>query len=210
MWLRSGLLCIILFNCVNLPARGQEGYSYLAGHTTHASNGEKSHGFVDALLMCHDSRPVICYGAQKRPDDKGRFTYLILFAPNAPQSGFSGEVAGKTDGGKGDHADVTTKIKLKHCEIDVAYAYTSDEKTGALKSEKLLIGGNETPTDPAQVFLAVLEGEKTVLKPVKAKITTLPPDLGAEKKDSHPFYLQQTIDALKKDSPEIAAFLAKK
>lgn len=187
--------------------QAQEGYSYIAGHISYSSSGDSSRGFVDAQLMTHDSRPIICYGAQKRPSDKGRFTYIILFAPDAPKSGLGCDFAGKTDG---DAADVSATIKLKQFEVSVAYAYTSDEKTGELKSEKLSINGKETPTDPPQVYLAVREGEKSTLKPVKVKVTTVPPTIGAEDKGTHPFYLQQTIDALKKESPEIAEFLKKK
>jgi hypothetical protein len=202
-WLLSGLFLTVLACHV----QAQEGYSYIAGHTAYSSNGETSRGFVDAQLMCHDSKPIICYGAQKRPADKGRFTYIILFAPDAPKSGFGCDFSGKTDG---DAADVSATIKLKQFEVAVDYAYTTDEKTGELKSEKLSINGKETPTDPPQVYLAVREGEKTTLKPVKVKVTTVPPVIGAEDKNTHPFYLQQTIDALKKESPEIAEFLKKK
>lgn len=209
MLLRSWFVCLTVWLVLTSSACGQEGYSYVAGHSSFSTSGDSSRGFVDGMIMSHDSRPVICYGAQKRPADKGRFTYIILFAPDAAKGGFSVDFSGKTDSGTGDLADVVAKFKLKQSEFEIAYAYTSDKKTGALTSEKLKINGEEIATNPPQVFLATRDGEKSKLTPVKAKVTTQPPPF-AEDKTAYPFYLQQTIDALKKDSPEVAEFLKKK
>jgi hypothetical protein len=162
------------------------------------------------MVVTRDDRPLICFGVQKRPADKGRFTYIILFSPTAPKSGFSVEAAGKSDGGNGDSADVSAKFKLKEFELTVAYSFSSDKTTGALTSEKLLIDGQEVATQPTPVFLAERVGDKTMLTPVKVKVATLPPDLSDEKKDLYPFSLEQTIAALQKESPEVAAFLQKK
>lgn len=207
---RCLLSCLIFAALVSGDETFGQSYSYVAGHIAHASSNDTTSGFVDAMIMSRDDRPVICFGAQKRPTDKGRFTYIILFSPTAPQSGFSVEAAGRSDGGSGAAADVSAKFKLKEFELTVAYSYASDKTTGALTSEKLQIDGKEVATEPTAVFLAERIDGKTKLNPVKVRVTTLPPDLGDEKKELYPFSLEQTIDALKKESPEVAAFLQKK
>jgi hypothetical protein len=46
--------------------------------------------------------------------------------------------------------------------------------------------------------------------PVKVNVMIAPPDVTQEKRMELPFHLEQTIAALKKDSPEVAEFLQAK
>lgn len=184
----------------------EDRYSYVSGHVAYGGDPGMQRGYVDGMLMYRNDRPVICFGLQKRMSDPGRYLYILLFKPDVPQGGFSVSGAGSSDG---DAADVTTEFKVNGCRLEIAYKFKAEEK-GAVKSESLKINDLELSTDSTPIFLVDVSGDKAKLTPVKVKFTQAPPDVSQEKRMELAFHLEQTIAALKKDSPRVAEFLKTK
>ncbi|WP_254509267.1 hypothetical protein [Anatilimnocola floriformis] len=167
---------------------------------------DTSRGFIGCMMVFLDERPTICFGAQKRPSGETHYTYILLFAPDAPKAEIFGFGKGNVITEAPDHANIAWKYEMGNFVIDMAYAYKSDKNTLELTSEKLTINGEEYATETPPVFLVGTDGK---LKRVFTKAKTVGPELDIGR-TQNPTALLQTIEELKKDSQEIAAFLTKK
>lgn len=186
-------------------AEEMESYSFASGSKAYGGNGEDIRGFVDCQVVYRNDRPLIAYGAQKRLKEKGRFLYVILFSPDAPKSGIDVATDSSADG---DAAKTSTKFTWNKCELHVQYQFVADPKTNKIVSESLHLNGKEVSADGPRLFLMDLSGEAAKMQPVKLALPAPPLKL-QDARECLP-ELQLLIAQLKKDSPEVAKFLAGK
>src|SRR5262245_53422375 len=43
------------------------------------TDGDKSAGHANGVVIMDKGQPIACFGLNKRPDDKGRYLYILLF-----------------------------------------------------------------------------------------------------------------------------------
>jgi hypothetical protein len=91
--------------------------------------------------------------------------------------------------------------------IEVAYMYTADEKTHALKSETVKVGGAAIKRNGPRVFLVDLSGEKVTYRPVRVELPKAVPGLDDEGKKSWAATAVRAVEELCKESPEVRIFL---
>src|SRR5947209_6242286 len=97
-----------------------------------------SSGYCNGVVVTEDGLPLICFGLNKRPKEKGRYTYVLLFK-NGPGK-LRGQGVEARFNSSGDNADEFVRMTLGGKAVEVAYKYTTDDKTHALKSETVKLG----------------------------------------------------------------------
>jgi hypothetical protein len=162
-------------------------------------------GVCNGAVLFEKNRPVACFGVNKRPNDKGRFVYLLLFR-TTPGEGISLEVQGSTRTST-DETDSAATLVLDKKAVEVAYKFKADEKTHALLSESLKVGGKEVKEGEPRVFLVDLRQDKVTYKPVKVELPDASPYMKGEGKEEWVAATHKAIDHLKATSPEIKKFL---
>src|SRR5262249_18430572 len=148
-----------------------------------------------------------CFGMNKRPDDKGRYLYILLFKTDG------GKLSGSGGGGKfkssGDSADETLQLTLGKKVIDVAYQYTTDDKH-AVTAETVKIGGKEIKKGDSRVFLVDLTQDKLTYQPVKVDLPGVVPNLDDTERKTWGPTMARAVEDLKKKSAEVKKFLEEK
>ncbi len=179
--------------------------------TQSVSWSESSEGVVgvcNGAVLFERNRPVVCFGINKRPNDKGRYVYLLLFR-TAPGDGFDFTVGGSSRTSS-DETNSKTSLILEKKTIEVAYKFKADEKTHALMSEALTVGGKEVKEGMPRVFLVDLTQDKVTYEPVKVDLPDALPDLKDGGNEKSVTALHKAIDQLKAKSPEVKKFLEAK
>jgi RNA polymerase sigma factor (sigma-70 family) len=180
----------------------------VTGALNRASLGAESWGYCDGCVLYQDDFPLVCFGLNKRPGQKTRYLYLILFktGPNkATDRHAEGDFRGSADGAK-----ESLCIRLGDNQaIDLAYEFAADKDTHALVRETLRVGAIEVKEGDPRVFLVDLTQARLTYRPVKVTLPEAVPDLqdGTEKKTWGPTLLR-AIQQLEEASPEVKKFLA--
>lgn len=179
----------------------------LLGSYQRAAGGGDSHGHCNAVAVFDKGMPLVAFGLNKRPKEKARYTYLLLFK-NGPGKPAGSGVAG-TLRSTGNGADETFQLTLGDKVVEVAYKYDSDARTHALKSEAVKVGGTEVKPGGPRVFLVDLSGEKVTYRPVKVDLPAAVPDFDDGEKKTWAATAVRAVDELCKKSPEIKTFLGR-
>jgi hypothetical protein len=153
-------------------------------------------------------QPIACFGLTKLPGEEPRYAYLLIFkSPGGkPKGGLGTECKGSsTMSDKDFRLDFQGQIAVSEKTVEVGYKFKYDAEKKAMKDEVLKLGGKEVSTEGSRVFLVDLAAEKMTFTPVKGeKLDLLPrhPD-----KDGYERGVLETIEKLKKASPEVKNFL---
>jgi hypothetical protein len=177
----------------------------ITGSYQRSSGPEGSFGYCNGVVVCEDGRPLVCFGLNKRPKEKGRYTYVLLFK-NGPDKPAAWGVRGKASS-SGDNADDDLRVVLGPKSVAVAYQYAADEKTHALKSETVKVGGAELKRNGPRVFLVDLTQEKVTYRPVRVELPEAVPDFDDAGKKTWAATAVRAVDELCKKSGEVKLFL---
>jgi hypothetical protein len=177
----------------------------LLGSYQRSGGPEGSFGHCNGVAVFEKGRPLIAFGLNKRPKEKTRYTYLLLFK-NGPAKP-SGIGVGGTLRSTGNGADESIQLTLGDKVVEVAYKYTADEKTHALKSETVKVGGAEIKRNGPRVFLVDLTQDKVKYRPVNVELPGAVPDFNDAEKKTWPATAVRAVDELCKKSPEVKIFL---
>jgi hypothetical protein len=169
--------------------------------------GDDSFGYCHGVVVFDKGVPVACFGVNKRPKDKGKYLYLLLF--KAPAVPLAGQGVKGSASSKGDDADDALRITLGKKVIDLAYKYTADEKTHALTSETITVGKTPIKKGDPRVFLVDLTGKELTYRAVKVALPDEVPDLKDAEKKTWPGTVLRAVEQLRKKSPEVAKFLGR-
>lgn len=182
--------------------------SFLTCALARGGDRETVFGLCNGCVLLEEGRPIACFGVNKRPKEKGRYLYLILFrAPVGGQADFKVAGSGNTNA---DRALRDDYVVLGGKKIELAYQFAADEKSHALVSEALKVGGKEVKEGDPRVFLVDLTQDKVNYESVKVDLPDAVPDLKDDDKKEWAATLHEAIDQLKKKSPRIAKFLEEK
>jgi hypothetical protein len=162
-------------------------------------------GYCNGVVVSENGLPLVCFGLNKRPKEKGRYLYVLLFK-NGPDKPTAWGVGGRTRS-SGDNADDDLRVKLGDKVIEVAYKYTADEKTHALKSETVKVGGAALKRNGPRVFLVDLSGEKVKYRPLNVDLPEAVPDFNDAEKKTWAATAVRAVEELCKKSPEARIFL---
>lgn len=177
----------------------------VVGHYHRAGDANDSVGFCNGVVVTEDGFPLICFGLNKRPKEKAKYTYVLLFknGPDRPTAWGSRGRASTS----GDNADDDLRIVLGEKLVEVAYQYTADEKTHALKSETVKVGGAALKRNGPRVFLVDLTQDKLKYRPVGVDLPEVVPDFNDAAKKTWAATAVRAVDELCKKSPEVKIFL---
>jgi hypothetical protein len=203
---------VVLSILASQPTPGVEGKESKPSFLTCAmasggGEGESAFGLCNGCVLIEDGRPVACFGFNKRPKERGRYIYLILFRAPAGASDFKIAGSGRTSADRATREDY---VVLGGKRLDLTYQFTADEKTHAMTSEALKIGGKEIKEGDPRVFLVDLTQEKVVYEPVKVDLPDVVPDLADDDKKQWAETLHKAINQLRKKSPSVEKFLEDK
>jgi hypothetical protein len=179
----------------------------LLGSYQRSGGGGDSHGHCNGVAVFDKGMPLVAFGLNKRPKEKTRYTYLLLFK-NGPVKP-TGTGVGGTFRSSGNGVDESIRLTLGDKDVEVAYQYTSDDKTQALKSETVKVGGTEVKPGGPRVFLVDLTGEKVTYRPVKVDLPAAVPDFNDGEKKTWAATAVRAVDELCKKSPEVKTFLGR-
>ena len=185
-------------------------YTYVTGNAVSGAGGGTTHGVSGGVLICEQQsmRPVAWFGAAKPTDGKSQFIYLLIFKT---AEGFKGrdsfELSWSGRGSSDDGVEGTMAVAFSKKKVEVEYKFPTDRKTHALLKHSLKIGGQEVKDGDPRVFVVDLTGEKVTYTPVKVELPKVAPDVSQEKSDEWGPMVQQAIDKLKADSPELKKLL---
>jgi hypothetical protein len=166
-----------------------------------------SSGYCNGVVVTEDGRPLICFGLNKRPREKGRYTYVLLFK-NGPDRPTAWGTRGRAQT-SGDNADDDLRVVLGEKLVEVAYKYTADEKTHALKSETVKVGGAEIKRNGPRVFLVDLSQEKVKYRPLNVALPAAVPDFNDRERKAWAATAVRAVEELCKESPEVRIFLSR-
>jgi hypothetical protein len=184
-------------------------------------NGQKDHVGLNGVLLLVGNRPIACFGMRATTGEKGKYIYIILFK-NGP-AGFPSKDSFYAADGSGNEGEFfektksTVTIMLGGKKLQLAYNHERDPKSYELKSEMLKLGETEIKENNPRVFLVDLAQEKITYRPVQVKLPEVVPafpppkqvdDKKSEQYKAWPAMLMQTVEQLKKNSPEIKKFMA--
>ena len=179
----------------------------ITGTYQRSGGPEGPHGYCNGVVVFEKDLPLIGFGLNKRPKEKGRYTYILLFK-NGPGKLLGQGVEARVRS-SGDNADEVLRIALGGKTVEVAYKYTTEDKTHALKSETVKVGGTEVKPDGPRVFLVDLSGEKVTYRPVKVALPAAVPDLNDGEKKTWPATAVRAVEEMCKKSPEVKKFLGR-
>jgi hypothetical protein len=178
----------------------------VTGSSKLITDGDDTFGYCNGVVVFDKGLPVACFGLNKRPKDKGKYLYFLLFKTSpGPLGGLGTE--GNTTSREDDEADDTLRITLGKKVIEVAYKYTADKKTHALKSETITVGKSEIKKGDPRVLLVDLTKEVVTYRAIKVALPDEVPDLTDSKKKTWPGTVLRAVEQLRKKSPEVAKFL---
>jgi hypothetical protein len=209
MQLRGVISFVVSVLALGLPAHlsAQEEYTWSSGFSSHSGSGKECLGYCDAALMLtqKDLRPLVMFGLNKRPNEKGRYVYFLLFkTPEKVAGALEEEFKGSGDN---DKADTTFSVVLAKKRIKIAYKLEAHKKTHALVKESLKIGDQEVKEGAPRVFLVDLTRDTISYQPVKVDLPDDVPDLADSDHKTWGATVRRAIDKLKKGSPEVKKFL---
>jgi hypothetical protein len=171
-------------------------------------NGVSS-GFCDGVVMFEENVPVAVFGLNKRPNDKGRYTYFLLLKDHpGKRTGIHFKMEGHWYSSE-QRADGTTRLTLSGKQIELGYHFKADEMTLALLEETVKIGGKDLKKGDALVYLIDLTRDEVAYRPVIVDMPDEVPDLNdSEGKKTWGPTVRRTIEQLKEKSAEVRKFLA--
>jgi hypothetical protein len=179
----------------------------ITGSYQRAGGPDGTHGYCNAIVVFEKDLPLIGFGLNKRPREKARYTYVLLFK-NKP-----GKLTGAGVGGSmrsdGNSVEESMRLTLGGKDVEVVYQFSADEKTHALKSETVKVGGTEVKADGPRVFLVDLTGEKVTYRPVKVALPAAVPDFDDGQKKTWAATAVRAVEELCKKSPEVKKFLGR-
>jgi hypothetical protein len=179
----------------------------ITGSYQRAAGPEGTHGHCNGIVVFEKDLPLIGFGLNKRPKEKGRYTYVLLFK-NRPGKLTRTGVAGRMSS-TGSSVDESMRLMLGDKDVEVVYQFSADEKTHALKSETVKVGGTEVKPDGPRVFLVDLSREKVTYRPVKVALPDAVPDFDDGEKKTWPATAVRAVEELCKKSPEVKKFLGR-
>jgi hypothetical protein len=177
----------------------------ITGSYQRSSGPAGSHGYCNGVVVSDKGFPLVCFGLNKRPKEKGRYLYVLLFK-NGPDKPTAWGIRGRAQS-SGDSADDDLRITLGQRSVEVAYKYAADEKTHALKSETVKVGGAEIKKNGPRVFLVDLSGEKVKYRPLNVELPEAVPDFNDAEKKTWAATAVRAVEELCKKSPEARIFL---
>ena len=139
-------------------------------------------GHCCVRLVADDNRPVACFGLDKRPGQKNKPTYLILFKPDPAKRPEGIGIIGAGEGvGFGAHeASAGTIIQIgNEQKFRLHYVFRTDPKKPDAHSTTIAIDGNEMKNAQAHVVLVDLTREKPAFRAIKTALPTSVPELNA-------------------------------
>jgi hypothetical protein len=199
------LTAVVLFVAGGRETRAQvEGFGWI---TASASYGGIS-GFCDGAIMLEEYVPVAVFGVNKRPNDKGRYTYFLLLKHQPEKRTGLNLKMEFSSNSSGHGADGTTKLILSGKPVEFGYHFKADETTQALLEETVKIGGKDLTKGDPRVYLIDLTRDEVVYRPVLVDLPDEVPDLNdMEKKETWGRAVHRTIKQLREKSPEVQRFL---
>jgi hypothetical protein len=203
------LTAVVLFAAGDRETRAQgEGFGW-ATTMAHCNgmNGE-SVGYCDGVIMFEKYTPVVVFGLNKRPDDKGRYTYFMLLKERPKERvGLEFKMECRCSS-LGHEADATTRLTLSGKPIEFSYHFKADETTQALLEETVKVGGKTLKKSDPRVYLIDLTRDEVVYRPVLVDLPGEVPDLNDQEKTTWGPVVHRTIEHLKEKSAEVRQFLA--
>jgi hypothetical protein len=179
----------------------------ITGSFQRAGGPEGTHGHCNGIVVFEKDLPLIGFGLNKRPKEKGRYTYVLLFK-NGPGKLTGTGVAGRLSS-TGSSVDESMTLTLGGKAVEIEYKFTADEKTQALKSETVKVGGTAIKPGGPRVFLVDLSGDKVTYRPVKVALPEAVPDFDDGQKKTWPATALRAVEELCKKSPEVKQFLGR-
>jgi hypothetical protein len=183
------------------------GWANAMSHSSHGVNGE-SVGYCDGVVMFEKYAPVVVFGLNKRPSEKGRYTYFVLIKERPKERAgldFKMDVRCVS---LGHQADATTRFTLSGKPVDFSYHFKANETTDALLEETVKVGGKTLKKGDPRVYLIDLTRDEVVYRPVIVDLPDEVPDLNDREKTTWGTAVHRTIEKLKEKSPEVRQFLA--
>ena len=207
----TGLLTsVILFAAVGREVWAQgDGVGWVSSMAHRNGMNGESVGYCDGVIMFEEYAPVVVFGLNKRPNDKGKYTYFLLLKERPrKRAGLEFKIEGRWYS-SGYEADGTTRLTLSGKPVEYGYRFKADEKTLASIEETVKIGGKELKKGDPRVYLVDLTGDDVVYRPVMVDLPDEVPNLDDETvKDTWGAAVHRTIERLKEKSLEIRKFLA--
>jgi hypothetical protein len=179
----------------------------ITGSYQRAAGPEGAHGYCNGVVVFEKDLPLIGFGLNQRPKEKGRYTYVLLFK-NKPGK-LTGTGVSGTVRTTGSGAEERIRLTLGDKVVEVEYQFSADEKTHALKSETVKVGGAAVKPDGPRVFLVDLSGDKVTYRPVKVALPAAVPDFDDGEKKTWPATAVRAVEELCKKSPEVKQFLGR-
>ncbi len=181
-----------------------DAYVGLTGVCTRVGSGNDTWGYCTSAVVFDKGFPLVCFGLNKRPKEKGQYLYILLFKNGPAKPTSQGISAGVQ--GNGARTDEEERVTLGDKEVKIALQYGIDDKTNVLKDEVIRVGGTEIKGD-ARVFLVDLSQKEVTYKPVKVALPTEVPDVGDEGHKTWPATVLRAVEQLRQKSPEVRRFL---
>jgi hypothetical protein len=204
---RQAQVCVIallVFGAATADDKASPGFVTTMYFQTGA--GADAHGYCGQCVLHREGVPVACFGLNKRPGEKTRYAYLLLFkAPGAKPAGGL-----RTDGksqGTNFNLDLDATLTFNGKKVAVGYRFTADEKTNKLTSEAVKLGGKEIRPDAPRIYLVDLTRREITFVPVKVDVAVEAPDLTDSEHKTWAKSVDQLIEQLKEKSPEVKKFL---
>jgi hypothetical protein len=207
----SGLVLALAAGWVEpISARGQDDRFGWDTASTHAGlmDGVSS-GVCDGVVMFDNHAPVAVFGLNKRPNDKGRYTYLFLLKDRPrKRAGIHFKMEGSWYSSERE-TNGTTRLTLSGKQIEFGYHFKAEEKTLALLEETIKVGGKDLKKGDPRVYLIDLTGDEVVYRPVAVDLPDEVPDFDdQEKRRTWGPRVLRAIERLKERSPEVRQFFA--
>jgi hypothetical protein len=203
------IIAIILFVAGSQDARaGDEGSGWVNAMAHISGMNGETVGYCDGVIMFEKYTPRVVFGLNKRPNDKGRYTYFLLLKERPKErAGLEFKMEGRWSS-LGHEADGTTRLTLSGKPIEYSYHFKADETTQALLEETVKIGGKVLAKGDPRVYLVDLTRDKVICQPVLVDLPGEVPDLSDREKKTWGPAVRRTIEQLKEKSAEVRQFLA--
>jgi hypothetical protein len=179
----------------------------LVGTFERVTEGNDSYGYCDAAVVFRDQVPLVGFGVDKRPGEREKYLYILLF--KSGPGPLEGQGVEATVNSSGDSTDEKLRITLGTKVIDVAYKYEADLRTHAFKSQSLKVGDVEVKRGGPRVFLIDLTQKTVSCRPVEVALPDEVPALKDKDQDKWPETMVRAVDQLRKKSPEVKEFLGR-
>jgi hypothetical protein len=121
------LTAVVLFAAGDRKAPAQvERFAWVTASSHYGEMEGVSSGVWDGVVMFENNVPVAVFGLNKRPNDKGRYTYLLLLKDHPKKrTGIHFEMKGRWDSSERE-SNGTTRLALSGKQVEFGYHFKAE------------------------------------------------------------------------------------